>query len=65
MDQRQIEEAIARSHAFSMQLTEVAAQQLEESIRIAERPWWIPFAMGLAVSVAAMGCGAILAHLMK
>ncbi|NBI50102.1 hypothetical protein [Burkholderia sp. ISTR5] len=65
MDQRQIEEAIARSHALTMQLTEMTARQLEESIRIAERPWWIPFAMGVTFTVAAMGCGAALAYLIR
>jgi hypothetical protein len=65
MDQRQIEEFIERSQAFSMRLTEAAERQLDETIRIAERPWWVPFSMALAFSIGVMGFGAVLAYLMK
>ncbi|WP_322033198.1 hypothetical protein [Paraburkholderia sp. J76] len=65
MDQRQLDEFTERADALTMKMLGQIERQFEETRQIANRPWWVPVAVAVPVTIALMGFGAALALLFR
>lgn len=65
MDKQQIEEFTARSHALTMALLQETERQFGETQRLARRPWWVPFAITIPMTVALIGFCVVLERLFR